>query len=71
MFPFGPNKNQQRCDDHYQKALRLQREGRTDDAIFALGVAIGADPQPEAYRLLGHLYTQKGEFEKADRKSVV
>ena len=65
MFPFGPSKNEQRCNEHYQKARILYGEGRIDDAIFALGVAIGANPQPEIYQLLGHLYSGKGEFGKA------
>ncbi len=65
MFPFGPSKNEQRCKAHYQQARTLYGEGRIDDAIFALGVAIGANPQPEIYQFLGHLYSAKEEFEKA------
>ena len=65
MFPLETKMNGQRCAEHYQKALRLNREGKVDDAIFALGVAIGADPQPQPYRLLGHLYALQGAYEKA------
>lgn len=66
MFSFVTKKeNRKRSAEYYRQAISTYRSGEIDDAIFALAMSVGADPQPEAYRMLGHLYTAQSAFRKA------
>jgi len=58
-----------RAREDYDRAVRAQKIGQTDQAITALQMATKANPKlTPAHEMLGDIYRDKGDFERASQE---
>ena len=50
---------------HYEQGLRLEQEGKSDEAIAEYKKVIDISPRPAAYYHLGLIYATKGDYPTA------